>query len=176
MEKKLYIFVEGVDDEDFFNYIKWLIPKWQDLAINIIQYEPPQNGKIRSHICQFIKSIKVLGADYIFVADIDQSPCVTAKKKQLIDIWDCLDPDKILIVIMEIESWYLAGVDENRRRKLGIKVAPTNTDNFTKEDFKKIKPSNYKGRAFKQKLLESFSIETAKKNNKSFAYFLRKFG
>jgi len=103
--KRLYIFVEGNDDERFFN--KVLVPKFKEKYdyVKLIKYARWKKESVNN----YIKSIKAMGADYIFVADINNSPCITAKKERIQSIYKKIDNDKIIVVIKEIESWYLAG-------------------------------------------------------------------
>jgi hypothetical protein len=79
------------------------------------------------------------------------------------------------IVIKEIESWYLAGMDDNFARTYNIKWYK-NTDNITKEDFDKIIPKKLLPREnFMIEILKSFSMDQAKIRNKSLRYFVNKY-
>ena len=82
--------------------------------------------------------------------------------------------DKIVIVIKEIESWYLAGLDEKQCKELGIKSFQE-TNDITKEQFNSVIPTKYDSRIdFMAEILKRFSIETAKSKNNSFQYFIEK--
>lgn len=74
----LYILVEGVDDERFFQSI--LKPELQEEYnfVKIITYAN-QNKKM---VHNYLKSFKGEEADYIYVTDIDNSPCIADKKKE----------------------------------------------------------------------------------------------
>lgn len=61
-----------------------------------------------------------MGADYIYVTDIDRSPCITAKKERVKKEISNIDIGKIVIVIKEIESWYFAGLTAKALQSLGI--------------------------------------------------------
>ena len=76
--KLLFIWVEGEDDERFFNKI--LVPKFLEKysGVKIIKYATMKREKVDN----FIKSIKAMGADYIYLTDINNAPCVTAKKRR----------------------------------------------------------------------------------------------
>jgi len=172
-----YIFVEGKDDKLFFENI--ILPKiknlenFRDTQIKIIQYaQKPSN-----YIINYIKSIKSMNrSDYIFVADIDNEPCITQKKQRIIEKYKIIEPDKIIIVKKEIESWYLAGLDNNSLNKLKIRRNFNNTDDISKEDFNNLKPSKFMSLSdFKQEILEHFNIDVAKQKNSSFNYFARKY-
>ncbi len=169
--KKLYILVEGNDDERFFGKI--IIPRLEKKYdfIKIWRYANKKKGKIE----KFIKSIKAMGADYIYVTDINHSPCVTNKKQIIQNKLKNIDENKIIVVIKEIESWYLAGLDDITSQKLKISNFST-TDDITKEKFENIIPEKYDSRIdFMLDILESFSIEIAKSKNKSFRYFVEKY-
>jgi len=61
--KRLFICVEGNDDERFFNEI--FIPKFKEKydTVKIIRYATMKKEKVDN----FIKSIKAMGADYIYL-------------------------------------------------------------------------------------------------------------
>ncbi len=65
----LYLFVEGEDDERFFKSI--IIPKLQRTYYAIIPIPYAQDKKEKTD--HFIKSIKSMKADYIYVTDIDKA-------------------------------------------------------------------------------------------------------
>ena len=169
--KLLFIFVEGDDDERFFNRI--LSPKLQEKydTVKIIRYATMKKEKVDN----FIRSIKAMGAEYIYVTDIDNSPCVTAKKEETQKKHPNIDKDKIIVVIKEIESWYLAGLDNKACKQLKIKNF-ANTDNVTKEKFNSLIPKKFTSRIdFMSEILKNFSIEIAKQKNTSFQYFVEKY-
>ncbi|MEM3566755.1 MAG: hypothetical protein QXK47_04340 [Candidatus Bathyarchaeia archaeon] len=169
--RELYLFVEGVDDERFFEIV--IKPQLQKKhgAIKIIKYAAMKKDKINS----FIKSIKSMGADYIYVTDINNSPCVTAKKNEVQIALKNIDSEKIAVIIREIESWYLAGLDLSASRKLKIPNLNT-TDNITKEQFNNLIQNSFDSRIdFMIEALKMFSVETARNKNKSFNYFISKF-
>lgn len=108
--KLLYFFVEGADDERFFeNIIK---PEFEKKHHTIImhEYAQKQNNKIE----KFLNGIKAMGSDYIYVTDIDHTSCITSKKKKIENSIKGIDINKIIVVIKEIESWYLAGLDKKK--------------------------------------------------------------
>ena len=71
---------------------------------------------------KFIDAVKSLNDDILCFGDIDNAPCVTGKKQklQMEKVGDVGD-DCIIVVIKEIESWYLAGIDKRCCRRLNIK-------------------------------------------------------
>lgn len=114
--RRLFIRVEGEDDRRFFKKI--LEPKLKN-KYNFIETRCHAVLK-KEKIDNFIKSIKAMGADYIFVIDINNSPCVSSKKQKLQDNLKNIDEDRIIVVIKEIESWYLSGLDDEGLQNFGI--------------------------------------------------------
>ena len=156
--RKLFIWVEGEDDKRFFQNI--LEPKLQEKYdfVETRRYATLKKGKIDN----FLKSIKAMGADYIYVTDINSSPCITAKKQETQSKLRNIEAEKIIVVIKEIESWYLAGLDKNSAKNLRIKKIPETTQNVTKEQFYSLMPQNFSRIDFMREVLKNFSIETAK--------------
>ena len=170
--RRLYICIEGPDDEMFFN--KVVVPQLQDTYDHIDLFRHAQKSPRKCN--KFLSSVKrIPGAEVIWTRDIDRSPCVTFLKDKLRCNLSSIADNPILIVVKEIESWYLAGVDREGSRSLGIQNSPT-TDAITKEEFTDIRPQNIKtNREFMLAILDHFSIETAQSKNRSFRYFCQRF-
>ena len=168
--KRLFIWVEGGDDIRFFNrIIKPVLEKKYSL-VEVRSYATLKREKVDN----FLKSIKAMDADYIFAADINDTPCITAKKQEIQDKLKNIDEDNIAVVIKEVESWYLAGLDDADSRNLRIRTL-SNTDNITKEQFNSMIPKIFDSRIdFVLEILKCFSIQMAKRKNKSFKYFVKK--
>lgn len=169
----LYIMVEGDDDERFFKKLiqPCLEKKYQ--FIKFVKYASVKN----KFIINLIKSIKSDLGTYIFVSDINHIPCVKKKKERLLERIINLKKEKIIVVIKEIESWYLASLDSNSLKLLGLPQL-RKTDNIFKEKF------NYyfERTKFDSKInlmieiLKYSSIEIAEQKNQSFKYFSDKYG
>ncbi len=169
--KRLFIFVEGNDDENFFEHI--IIPKLSKkfLYVKIYKYSQKQKKKLKN----FIRSIKSMGADYIFLTDINNSPRVSDKKFRVIREIGNISEDNIVVVVKEIESWYLAGVKAEDCHSLGIPFIRV-TDEVTKEQFNKLIPGKFDSRIdFMMEILKVYSHEEATRRNKSFKYFYEKY-
>jgi hypothetical protein len=169
--KRLFIWVEGDDDERFVNRV--LVPKFQEKYddVKIVKYAAMEKKKLYD----FIKSIEAMKSDYIYLTDINNSPCITAKKIKVQSKHENVDNDKIIIVVKEIESWYLAGLDNEVCKQLKIKNFTT-TDDITKEKFNTLIPKKFTSRIdFMSEVLKNFSIEVAKHKNNSFRYFVEKY-
>ena len=169
--KRLFLWVEGNDDERFFK--RAIIPKLQEKYddVRIIKYATMKKEKIDN----YINSINSMKADYIYFADINKSPCITAKKEKIRQERKYIDISKIIIVIREIESWYLAGLNTKACDHLKINNIG-NTDNTTKEKFNTLVPKKFTSRIdFMLEILKIFSLKEAKHKNKSFKYFFEKY-
>jgi hypothetical protein len=169
MGSKLFIFIEGDDDERFFNRI--IIPMCESkYEVKLWKYAQKKNEKISN----FLRSINAMKADYIFVADNNGSPCITDRKQRTETDFKNIDKNKILVVVKEIESWYLAGIDDVSSKKFGIKSFP-NTEHLNKSAFDDLKPKKFSSRIdFMSEILKLFCIDTAKMKNSSFSYFIEK--
>ncbi len=123
----------------------------------------------------YIKTINSIRADYIFFTDINNSPCITDKKENIQRKFKFIDINKIVVVIKEIESWYLAGLDNDACNQLKIKCIE-NTDSITKERFNNLIPRKFTSRIdFMLEVLKLFSIDEATRKNTSFKYFIEKY-
>ncbi len=166
--KKLYIFVEGNDDELFFKKIVQPLFLKYYYDVEIFKYAQWKKQKVEL----FLQSIITLNYDYIFTADIDELATVNDKKRVVKHRFSNVENDKIIIVIKEIESWYLAGISEERTVMMNIRI-PETTNTITKEDFNEICHFSYRSRIdFMYELLKYYSLDWAIKRNTSFDYFL----
>lgn len=171
--QRLFIFVEGSDDKLFFDsLIERKLYAQNYSYVECREY----SQKTKEYIEKFLRSIKKMeDADYIFVADMDESPCVTARKAQITSMYKNLTADRILIVCREIESWYLAGLNDDGCQQLGISADFKNTDDIFKEKFNDIMPSKFTSRRinFMLEIMNIFDQETAQAQNSSFRYCMQ---
>ena len=171
--KILYIFVEGNDDEKLFQKILLSKLRKKNDDVKIIQYA--QKPKKFKYIGKFVKSIQSMGADYIYVTDIGNSQCVTAKKQEVQNNLRNIECDKIIVVIKEIESWYLAGLSDTECRSFQMRTFSV-TDDITKEQFDTLRSNKFDSRIdFMSEILKKFSIKIAKQKNKSIRYYIEKY-
>jgi len=166
--KRLFILLEGDDDERFFDRI--VKPAFQKRYSTIKFWKFSQRKHER--IVNFVKSINSMKADYIFARDFNDAPCITAKKEKITGKFNQVTEDKVIVVVKEIESWYLAGLDENTSKKIGIRKKIGITDNITKEHFNQLIPKNMPRTDFMQEILKNYDVEIAKGKNSSFGYFM----
>jgi len=171
--RRLFIFVEGLTDQRFFERI--IEPKLQKKynSVETRCYAELEQKQVR--IDNFLKSIKAMGADYIYVTDINNSPCVRAKKQEIRNKFKNIDEERIIVVIKEIESWYLAGLGNTEAERFKIRIFSV-TDTITKEQFNSLIPKTFDSSIdFLLEMLKVFSIEIAKQKNKSFRHFMEEY-
>ncbi|NYT07454.1 MAG: hypothetical protein GKC05_04275 [Methanomicrobiales archaeon] len=169
--RRLFIFVEGSDDRRFFSRVIVPLLGGDYASVEIITYASMKSVKV----CRFVRSITAMDHDFIMCGDIDQERNVKAKKAVLKSRFCVLSDDRIVIIIQEIESWYLAGLDERSQRRLALRSYRT-TNHITKEMFNHMIPRFYTSRiAFMADILDLFSIGVALEKNRSFTYFFTRF-
>ena len=169
--RKLYIWVEGDDDERFVSSVlKPIFDKMYDY-VKVVLYSKLKSSKVKC----YIKVIEKMNSDYIFIGDINSFPCYSGKKDFLKKVFCNLNPDNIIIVKSEIESWYLSGIAPKHCNIIGIpNLAATN--HVTKEKFISLIPKKFSSKIdFMNELLKYFSINIAIRKNESFKYFVNKY-
>ncbi len=167
---QLVFFIEGNDDERFFKNIIYPFVQEKYSKISYYKYSKKKKEKIK----QFVNSIISMKADYIYISDIDDLPCITTKKNKIIDQFNSkITENYIIVVVKEIESWYLAGLDEKALKNLGVHKKFENTNNIIKEHFNYLIPKKMARIEFMQKILEYYNVEVAKRKNESFKYFMK---
>ena len=173
MKRILFIWVEGGSDARFFEAV--MKPLFERIYKRV-EIRTYANLK-RVTFARILQGLRAIAADFIVVADIDEEPCVTFKKNYVRSrIRDVdLDPDQIRVVIHEIESWYLAGLEAQSSKELGIPLFDR-TDAITKEQFIALVPEAFDSRIdFMMEILKAFSPAIAMRKNDSFRYFFTKY-
>ncbi|MDD1706890.1 MAG: DUF4276 family protein [Methanoregulaceae archaeon] len=171
-KRRLFIFVEGNDDQRFFTRIVRPLVESGYASVEIIMYASMKSV----NVCRFIRSITAMDHDFILCSDIDQERNVKAKKIALkTRFCTHLADDRIVVIIQEIESWYLAGLDEKAQKRYSLRPY-RGTNHITKEIFNRMIPRNYISRiAFMAEILDHFKIDAAQEKNRSFRYFFTRF-
>ena len=165
------MFVEGPMDQMFFeNTIKKEIEETYS-KIRFIMYARRPKEEIK----RLIQTLKNGKTPYVVIADINCALCSTDKKTLIITRTGA-NSDKIIVVKAEIESWCVAGLNQSDAESLNV-VFRTDTENVTKKTLHSmmVKDRFQSPIDFLREILKKFSIEEAKKNNKSFQYFCQKF-
>lgn len=168
----MWIFVEGEHDSIFAKGV--LLPILRKGYDFVDTWEYAQEAPKK--VVDFLRAMKPMKADCLFLADINDSPCVTAKKSALTEKFrEALEPSDVVVVVKEIESWYLAGADDEVCRALRI-ASLSRTDHTTKEQFQAMMPERFKDSVvdFMTEILGRFRLDIAKTKNRSFDYLMDK--
>lgn len=159
--ERFFIFVEGTDDERFINTIL------EKDNIKVIKYAREKKERINSYI-KVIK--KMSDCDYILICDIDLKS-LNQKKKEILSQFPSCESEKIIVSIAEIESWYIAGVDEVMAKSMKIKYTYY-TETITKEKFNRMIPQKMDRINFMIGILKKFNLQEAILRNKSLKVFV----
>ena len=167
----IILFVEGPDDSRLARSV--LLPRVLATYSDARVYEYSQ--KLKSDVLSYLRTIQRVGSwDYLFLADIDGATCASSKKEQLISVFPLLEEERVIVVKSEIEGWYLAGLDSDTCRQLGV-PAHQETSEITKERFDLEIPRRFDSRTdFMQEVLKQFDLGVARRKNESFRYAMRK--
>jgi hypothetical protein len=115
-----------------------------------------------------------MGADYVLLTDIDSALCKTEKKNRVLKKFDRVDPGKIVVVVREVEGWYLAGLDAVGCKRMNM-IHFDHTNHITKEQFDSLMPRGFPRAAFMVEILKNFKIKVAITKNVSLAYFAARY-
>jgi hypothetical protein len=165
----LYILLEGNDDERFFRRL--LVPRLLRFyrSVKIWKYAREK----RRRTIKFIRVLQRTGKDILYVRDLDSAPSVKIKKEEIQACYEHAIPDpSIIVVVMEIESWYLAGPPAPLLKSFGIILPDGSTDTLTKEEFYLLIPPRMARTQFMNELLAHYDFEWAMRRNASFEYFM----
>lgn len=157
----LIIFVEGTDDERFINRF------YGKSNIKVIKYAREKKERINNYI-ESIKSMP--DCDYVFISDIDLKS-LSGKKEEIMLRFPACEIDKIVISIAEIESWYLAGLDEESAKSIKVKYIYC-TEKITKEQFNSLIPSKYDRINFMIEILKKYNMKEALCRNSSLKFLV----
>ena len=180
--------MEGGDDERFFESVVRPICEKDYGLVQCWQYSQKTKARVNSYL-NSIKAMQASGAvDLVIVADMDESPCVTDRMERILSSFRSLSAGtgrsselssstRILIVCREIESWYLAGLNDEECKRLGLTTTVENTDRISKEQFLDLMPDSFDSKSeFMLEILRVFDHETARSKNSSFRYFMQNYG
>lgn len=167
----LWLLVEGNDDQRFAENV--LVPEFRRVYDDVLIWQYSQIA-IPKRV-NFLRSIHAIpGADYILLCDIDDHPCVTSKKEWVKSRLPSLADDRIAVVVKEIESWYLAGLDERDFQELRIDNGNRRPpDEVVKESFNDL----IRGKVridMMQEILNRYDLSEARRRSPSFGYFAGK--
>jgi hypothetical protein len=165
----LFVLVEGDADLRFFEQVMIPIMSSKHPNIEVRKYAEMKKKVLRG----LVKSLPLMKAEYIFVADIDNYPCIRKRKTSILRKYGkVIDPDRIAVVVKEIESWYLCGLDNDYCTTLRSKKSLTRTEHISKEDFITLIPKGVVKPEFIEQLFSKFKLDVGKAKNRSFKHFL----
>lgn len=170
-DRRLYLFVEGDDDERFFRFVLEPLLRATYDEVLYVKFSQMKWERLRA----FLRSLEAMQAEYLLVRDQDRYPCVTAAKEAVRRIHARIDPGRVQIVQPEIEGWYCAGIREDHTALGGLDVVTcAETSGVTKERFEREVLRGGEPRAAAMVgILEAFDRETAARRNASFRYFIQ---
>ena len=166
--KNILIFVEGPDDKRFFEKIlrNRIERKYEGFTYHIIKYQEKSDDVINN----YINSYNEMNSEIFLFRDFDSGPCISERKSEIQNHFNLPD-EKIFIVKHEIESWYLAGLNQQYLQRIGVTEAFNNTEDISKRRFNEI----ISGRThLKLEMLDNFKFRIAMSKNSTFRYVVEK--
>ena len=173
MKDLLFLIIEGENDERFFKNVFQPILKEKYNTISYYQYCQEK----KSNFEKFLNYLKIKDIDYYIFGDINNCTCITMKKNCILKRTNNkAEINNIFIIIKEIESWYIAGIENEDLKIIGINKNIRNTDDLTLEKLYEIIPEKYKSKMilFFRVILKRYDIKTAIQKNTSFRYVYNK--
>lgn len=162
----LYILIEGDADERFFKSV--LNPKLTSRFHETHFWKYSQTKK--ENTIKLLDSIR-LSHTFVFVGDLDELPCVSEKKRRVVQEYGSrIGNSSIAVVEREIEAWYMAGLRPRKLRWMGF--SSPNTDEVRKEDFDRHRPHAVGRTEFMLDLLAEYNLRRGTRRNRSLAHFV----
>ncbi|MGA2385966.1 MAG: hypothetical protein ABSG33_05495 [Candidatus Bathyarchaeia archaeon] len=169
MRERAYILLEGDNDIRFYSSILYPLLSMKYRIIHPWRYQ-----KVKKEITsKFIDTAHSEGT-CLFLHDFDNVRCFREAKSVLRKTWIQLLDEEIHVVVIEIESWYLAGLSPRSAAKIGISEEDfPQTNDVTKGVFLSLKPTNMTETEYYQLFLLHFDLVKARQRNRSLDRFLR---
>ena len=157
--------MEGADDRDFVNAILKAKLLERYTHVDIVPWAQMNKERRKA----FVASVRAIESPYFVLIDLDTG-CIAGRKDRFCATHPFVDPQAVLVSVMEIEAWYLAGASDGMLAELRLNVIES-TDHVTKETFQSLVAKARKDVALtKIRLLDSFDRGLALNRNRSFAY------
>lgn len=156
---KLYVFVEGPDDELL---MKTVLEKCQSAHRHLFYRYSTTNSESTQLMVEKLKEDK---DHYVMFADLDDFTSITARKKQRADRYG-VEVEKVFVVKTEIESWYAAGAKQTIFNSKGHR-----SEEITKQKFDQLTGSRARHTSIMEEIADGFDTNKAIQSNKSFKYF-----
>ena len=165
-DNMLYLFVEGPDDE---RLVRFLFSNISDKKIY------PYANKKNHIIANLIKAINnTPGWQYIFFVDSDTKKA-EERIKDVKNKWNAIDEGRIVVVCLEIESWYYAGMRKEFCERFKVRYQ-TDANTVCKEQFVSfIKKSRRSKSEVLIEAVNDFDLSLAGERNASFNSFFNKY-
>jgi hypothetical protein len=164
--KRLFLFVEGNDDERLIKAV--FVPLFEVKYDKIIIYKYEERESTLKAL------FKGFQDDYLFFCDYDSkgdpSFCTTRRKEKELEKYPFLDNRRIIVVKEVIESWYVAGVATANYKKWKLKTL-NDTTSISKNQFNQLVPKGFNRTDFKVEILQQFALNEAIERNHSLNYF-----
>ncbi len=168
MSDTIYVLMEGDRDLDYYETL--IEPILNNKYDQVIPYKYIQKKKEK--VNKYIKVIKKIKADYYVLTDMDESESVEDAIQKILNRMDNLiDKNNVIVVIKEIECWYIAGMPQSFIERYDINLDISNTEIYEKEDFDCIIPTNMSHVIFYTRILELYDCNNAIKRNNSLKFF-----
>lgn len=165
--KTIVFFVEGDADSRFIERVVEPNLQTSNISVDTYEYENKKKDKVKSFI-QRCQAKEVF--DYYFLSDFDYNPCMTQAIENELEKRPYLDEEKIIIVVKEIEGWYLAGLSDDASDDLGIPYYE-DTQKIYKDQFNNLRPREFDSLIdFQIELTKFFDMDEARGSNESFEY------
>ena len=167
----LIVFVEGDDDKEFFRFA--LGPQLNpQLEIKYFKYQQKPPEWVEERLKGIANS---KDSAYIYLTDKERDLSKEETIEAVENNYSEINSDRIHVAVIEIESWYFAGLTEESSEKLDVQYF-SNTNGMSKRDFKNVLPEDRYTNSnidsgYLMKILGEFSVEEAKETNNPFRDF-----
>lgn len=162
LTQKLYVFVEGKDDERLTRII---IQKcYPQYAPIFFRYVAAQSALIR----EIVGRLRSDDDLYVMFTDKDHFTCNITRKQDRKNEYD-VEEKRIIVVNSSIESWYAAGAKTSVFNSQGNRSETINKQRFNLL----IGRAAFHTRVL-ENIVEDFDTNAAIQKNKSFKYFYKK--
>lgn len=168
----LYVLCEGDDDERFFDRVVQPRLSYSEQEVRYFQYAQYPYEDVRN-LLHSIRDMRGSGidAEYFFLRDFDRAPCKESRFEEIDRNYDDLvSRDQTFLVVQMIESWYVAGL-ENQHPVSMLDDAPPQTDKLVKQDLENMMAEDADRFDVLQEILKHFDLDRARYKNNSFEYF-----
>ena len=173
-QKPLYVLVEGPTDQMLFQ---------SEAMDQVVRQRFPYAHVItwasetKDDLVGLLRGIIADGAPYIFLCDKESAfVCIQTRKQYALSRCPNVAVDRILIVVREIECWYIAGMSQTFSNQYGFAI-PDNSEDFAKPRFEdlstRLKFASPEDMMIE--ILKTFSVQNAALRNTSFSRLVEKY-